>query len=261
MEPTKLNTADTISDVVSAYKILFGNRVDDSVFRLPDRKSLKLAYRKKAKLFHPDLAAQSSMSEERLRSIFLKISNAYDTLEKYLGHAKAESEHHFEKLARKSRWEPVKPNVPVPTNQCFTRDYFYTGSLPDRKLRFGEYLFYSGVINWQTFMDALVHQCNTRPLIGALCVEAGFIDQNDVVNIMNNRNLLACEKFGEAAVRMGYVTKKEVSYVLKKQFKVGHPFGRYFVDKSLMSRKELQRHLTDFHHRNMRRSFASVQSA
>lgn len=68
--------------------------------------------------------------------------------------------------------------------------------LPKRKLRFGEYLFYSGKINWQTFMDALVYQCQVRPMIG-------------------------------------------------------QPFGKYFIDKGIMSASELQKNLTNFHYHNM----------
>lgn len=100
-------------------------------------------------------------------------------------------------------------------------------------------------------MDALVYQCKNRKMIGQLCVEAGFIDNNDVVNIMNNRNLLALEKFGEAANRLGYLTKQEISYILKKQYKLGQPFEKYFVDKGIMSSSELQKYLTDFHSHNM----------
>jgi len=249
-----------VSDIVGAYKILFGNRASDERFKMPDKFALKSAYRKKAKLFHPDLAAQSSMSEERLRAIFLKISNAYDTLNRYLNYGQKEKSFEFETLVRSNRWEPVKPNVPVPTNRCFNRDYYYTADLPDRKLRFGEFLFYSGQINWQTFMDALVYQCTTRPMLGAICVESGFIDQNDVVNIMDNRNLLATERFGEAAVRLRYITKKEVSFALKKQFQYSQPFGKYFIDKGFMTKKEIQRYLTDFHHRNMRLSACPLVS-
>ena len=100
-------------------------------------------------------------------------------------------------------------------------------------------------------MDALVYQCQVRPMIGQLCVDSGFIDNNDVVNIMNNRNLLSLEKFGEAAYRLGYITKQEISYVLKKQYKIGQPFGKYFIDKGIMSASELQKNLTNFHYHNM----------
>lgn len=236
-------------DIVNAYRILFGSRDTIEQISIPDYKTLHKAYRQKVKLFHPDLAAQSSMSQERLQAIFLKISRAYDILTNWLNNESTQSKKKAKPYSYK--WEPVKPNVPVESSIYFDKNYYYTQGLPNRKLRFGEYLFYSGRINWQTFMDALVYQCKNRKMIGQLCVEVGFIDNNDVVNIMNNRNLLALEKFGEAANRLGYLTKQEISYILKKQYKLGQPFGKYFVDKGIMSSSELQKYLTDFHYHNM----------
>lgn len=239
-------------DVVNAYRILFGSRDGVSHISIPDHKAVRRAYRQKVKLFHPDLAVQSAMSEERLKNIFLKISRAYDILSAWL----CEEDNQLSRqtgsaFTKAHKWEPVKPNVPVASSVCFDENYYYMQGLPKRKLRFGEYLFYSGKINWQTFMDALVYQCQVRPMIGQLCVDSGFIDNNDVVNIMNNRNLLSLEKFGEAAYRLGYITKQEISYVLKKQYKIGQPFGKYFIDKGIMSASELQKNLTNFHYHNM----------
>lgn len=241
-------------DVINAYRILFGTREEGSSFQKPDRSAVKMAYRQKAKLFHPDLAANSSMSEERLKNIFLKISNAYEILLKWVHEESDDTVYYSPSFAQKAtRWEPVKPNVPVPTNQYFTTDYFYMQNIPNRKLRFGEYLFYSGRINWQTLMDALVYQCETRPMMGQIAIESGFLDEGSVAHIMNNRNILACEKFGEAAFRLGYLTKKEVSFILKKQYQMGQPFGKYFLDKGLMDKRQLQQLLSDFHCHN--RSF------
>ena len=249
-----MSTAVAISEVVSAYKILFGNGRFSDGFNMPNKLAIRSAYRKKAKLFHPDLAATSSMNEERLQTIFLKISKAYETLNRYIGSSKATNSFDFEKVVHHTKWQPVKPNVPVPVNKTFSSDYYYRGKMPDRKLRFGEFLFYSGIIDWKTFMNALVYQCTNRPMLGAICIDSGFIDQNDVINIMNDRNLLGCEKFGQAAVRLRYLTKKEVSYALRKQHQYFQPFGKYFIDKNLISKKQLQRFLTNFHHRNMRLS-------
>lgn len=243
-----------MNEVINAYKILFGSRDQFDRFSMPDRAVLKSAYRKKVKLFHPDLASQSSLSEERLQAIFLKISNAYDTLSAYLGHKKAQEKMPFESIIRNSQWEPVKPNVSVPTQRFFSTDYYYTGEFPQRKLRFGEFLFYSGRINWNTFMDSLVYQCKTRPMIGAICVEFGFIYQDDVEYIMAKRDLFSGERFGEVAVRLEYLSKKEVSFALRKQYQFGQPFGKYFLDKDIMTSKMLQRLLSEFHLRNVRLS-------
>ena len=47
------------------------------------------------------------------------------------------------------------------------------------------------------------------------------------------------------------LSKQEISYVLKKQYKIGQPFGKYFIDKGIMSASELQKNLTNFHYHNM----------
>lgn len=239
-------------DVINAYRILFGTREEGACFRKPDQSAVKMAYRQKAKLFHPDLAANSSMSEERLKNIFLKIANAYEILLKWV-HEESEGGVYSPSVSvveKATRWEPIKPNVPVPTSQYFTADYFYMQGIPNRKLRFGEYLFYSGHINWQTLMDALVYQCEVRPMMGSIAIELGFLDEESVTYIMNHRNILSCERFGEAAFRLGYLTKKEISLILKKQYQMGQPFGKYFLDKGLMDKRQLQQLLADFHCHN-----------
>ncbi len=243
------------AELISAVKILFGAANEYNDFVVPERALIKAAFRKKVKLFHPDLAVQSSMSEERLRSIFLKISSAYDMLINYWneegkGNTIAYNSQFY---GRYNQYE-VKPNIPVPTTGYMTQDYYYRGELPLRKLRFGEFLFYTGRINWRTFMDALVYQCQTRQMLGSVCVDAGFIDDNDVQNIMANRRILESEKFGDAAIRLGYLSKQEISYALRKQYAFGQPFGKYFLDKNIFSKRLLQQLLSEFHNRNFQLS-------
>ena len=46
--------------------------------------------------------------------------------------------------------------------------WFHLSPIPDRPLRFGQFLYYAGLIDWHTMIDAITWQLNVRPKIGEI---------------------------------------------------------------------------------------------
>ena len=94
------------------------------------------------------------------------------------------------------------------TASASTGPKFYKGPIPDRMLRFAEYLYYTGEISWEDLVHALVWQYRNRPKLGELAEETGALGQKDILFIIKNRHFT--EMFGEAAIRLGKLDRKSV---------------------------------------------------
>jgi hypothetical protein len=121
-----------------------------------------------------------------------------------------------------------------------------TKNIPKRKLLIGQFLYYSGLISWQTLIDAIVWQRKQRPRIGEIALEWKMLSVKDVQRILQWKRLN--EKFGERAVILGYLNRFELMALLGKQRNLNYPLGEYFVRHKILRVKELEfmveRHLT-----------------
>nr|WP_320014672.1 hypothetical protein [uncultured Desulfobacter sp.] len=122
------------------------------------------------------------------------------------------------------RKSPEKPD-PYSGN-----DHFYSdkGTVPNRKLLIGQYLYYSGYISWNTLIEIIVRQRRDRPPIGRIAVNWGLIDSDILQYILANRKFN--EKFGNYAVRNGYFTQGNLLALLYKQKKLQRPIGQYLLE-------------------------------
>ncbi len=186
---------------------------------------IKSAYRSKAKLYHPDSTKLSKKSKQELSILFNELNNAYKLLLSYIENKiKLKKFNYFFLLDNNSN---KKRN-----------DFYYKGELPKRKLRLGEYLYYSKKISWKTLIDAIVSQYNTRPKIGDLCLKLNFLNINEINKIINNINIQ--EKFGDAAKRLGLLNEYQILAVLGTQKKFNRPIGIFFTEKNIFTNIELE---------------------
>jgi hypothetical protein len=113
--------------------------------------------------------------------------------------------------------------------------------LPRRRLRFAEYLYYSGRVRWSELVEAIAWQRAQRPPIGRIAVELGFLAHDDVGVILERRRLAGANAtpFGEWAVRLGYLTPFQVLAILGQQLRWQRPIGQYFVERGLLGPDDL----------------------
>jgi hypothetical protein len=113
--------------------------------------------------------------------------------------------------------------------------------LPQRRLRFAEYLYYSGRVRWTELVEAIAWQRTQRPPLGRIAVDFGFLRPDDVGVILERRREAAANAvpFGEWAVRLGYLTSFQLLAALGQQLRLQRPIGQFFVDRGVLERDEI----------------------
>lgn len=226
----------TMAEVSKACSVLFGPQVNPSLefFKYLQPSGLKAAYRKRALETHPDRAGTLREDAARMTERFVEATCAYHSLLPIitsngailLGNDIGSSQGREEKTDQENRRRE-------------TSDHFYTGTIPGRRLLIGQFLYYTGIISWQTLIDAIVWQRKQRPMIGQLALRWKKLSEQQVRAILMERRL--GEKFGESAARAGYLTRLEVMALLGSQRRLQCPIGEFFLKRNLLREQEMDR--------------------
>jgi curved DNA-binding protein CbpA len=243
---------ESTAELFNACRTIFGSQVNVSTefLRYLQPVGVKSAYKKRALETHPDRAKQIGGSPRKLQDEFRTVKQAYELLLSYVEnktrrivsdpsftgrrtrgqyqhsrqHKQASCDHgHYQPQQRRHRRSPV--------------DHFYRGPIPRRNLMLGQYLYYTGRISWRMLIEAISWQRTLRPCIGQIAMQSGMLSQRDVVKILTERRIE--ERFGECAVRIGYITPIEQTTLVSRQSKQQRRIGEYFVNQKLLSEDEL----------------------
>jgi len=215
---------------------------------------IKAAYRKRALETHPDRAVILNGLAKDLNAEFINVRQAYERLLSFVeskkgfyraatgfensGYQQTDS-HYRNRPSRKGSAEHHYKPRPFHKKNTGPADHFYTGNLPKGSLMLGQFLYYSGLISWQTLIEAICWQRRQRPLIGQIATEWGLITYQDVLQILHSRNF--DEKFGQCALRIGYISSFELFALVGKQKKLQRPFGEFFIERGLLSAEDIIR--------------------
>ncbi len=213
---------DAIKDsmkINDACRILFGPmfHFTDETLRYMQVSGVKSAYRELVKKCHPDRAMLTGRDEKELSGKFREANDAYNLL---LG-----------LLVKKSKHDGTSP---VHKRQA---DFYYSGSMPARVLRFGEFLYYKKIISWNSLIKALAWQYRMRPKIGQICKGNNLLTDESITKVLKHAG--SKEKFGETAVRIGFLDKLSLRRMLRIQTELDSPLGRYFVDNKILTAQKL----------------------
>ena len=217
---------------------------------------IKKEFRKKAMLYHPDRAALLGENKGQLEEKFKQISDAYGILKSALTNnyivikspASSPKQH-----ANVNFSSPIDPSFvrPAASNRHFSgntrafrkpkKSFFHKGMVPLRRLRFGEFLFYKQVISWHTLIQAIVWQHRVRPRIGHIAVELNYMEPQDILTVLKNKNSL--EPFCRAAVRLGFLDDYRRFVLLGRQRSYNLPLGKFFLDAQILDNAALEHHV------------------
>lgn len=200
-------------ELLAAYERLVGSApACASDLRLDDD-FLRKVHRRRAFDVHPDRAAILGRSEADLEDELKAVNRAYET------------------LRRASRPASEPTTRPQPS----TRQW--RGRVPDRALPFGEFLYYTHRIGWTALVDAIAWQRRQRPMLGEIARAERLLDSFEVAHVVRGRQ--RHERFGECAVRLGYLNRSELSSLLARQAARQRRIGQYFADTGALDREEL----------------------
>ena len=225
----------TMAEAARACEVLFGPEIHPSsaFLKYLQPSGLKAAYRKKALETHPDRAGVMGKDVANLTELFLEATCAYQNLLSIItGRGSIICARGIDSDGGKEHAAPQK-NPPRPGP-----DHFYAGTLPGRKLLFGQFLYYTGLISWQTLIQAIVWQRRQRPLIGQIARQWNKLSHEQIQAILKTR--WPGERFGECAAREGYLSRFEVMALLGRQRRLQSPIGEYFLKRNLLRDRDLE---------------------
>lgn len=212
----------------SAYQTIFGV-IPLGALPVFDTAVLKTLYRKRVFDLHPDRAQTLGRDSHELAEELKRVNRAYAVLKPLA-------------CPRVLRRDSVS-NSDRPVGAKPASTHRWSGALPKRRLPLGEYLYYSRRISWAALVDALAWQKRQRPMLGEIARRQGLLDHFQLTHVLRAR--ARHERFGECAVRLGYVSDGELRSLLAAQFALQERIGQFFVQNGDLSQSELDELIDD----------------
>jgi hypothetical protein len=240
--------------------VLFGAevRVDREFLARLDTEVVRRRFRKRAVEVHPDRAAVLRRHPAALAEAFKQVEQAYRTVRAHLDagqQAKGSSGATAARPPSASPAQPVRPArqstsaatsaagrsppSPGPGSGAALVDHYWSGPIPSRTLRLGEFLYYSGHISWLELIRGLVWQARQRPRFGQVANRFGYLTLDGIAAILAQRQ--GEERIGEAALRLCFLTNLQQQVVLHAQQRGCRRIGDYFVEAGLLASPDLER--------------------
>ncbi len=222
-------------ELLDACGVLFGPevKVSPQFLHYIQPSGIKAAFRERALETHPDRALALGKYGARMDDMFKEVVVAYEKLRAAI---KGDGVVLVKKGANGGNGRGAAASRQYDAGFS---DILYTGELPRRELLFGRFLYYSGLISWRSLIQAITWQRKQRPLIGQIALEWGMLSRKEINDVITGRILT--EKFGEAALRKGYINKFNLMAILGKQRGLHRPLGDYFVTLSQFTRMDMSR--------------------
>lgn len=229
------NTSST-AGLLDACTVLFGPEIRISLdfihYLKPE--GLRAAYRKKVLETHPDRAVTTGADVARMKADFIKATLAYRTLSAVVmndGGGLLKESKEGDATSRR--------DIPKGATDREVNEKYFTGRIPGRKLLLCQFLYYSGCISWKTYIDALIWQRRRRRPVGRIARDLGLLSEKEIQAILKQRAVQ--EKFGESAIRMGYLTPYKLMVLLGRQRRLQRQIGDYFVQSGILTRPQVER--------------------
>ncbi len=228
-------------EAIEACRALFGEEVrrDREFLRYLQASGAKSAFRRQVKQTHPDrFADEAPAQQEKRAELFREVVRAYDLLRAFL--QQRDRAPHPGAPPLRPQPAPANPGPPgAQGGRSRNRNgHYYSGTIPARPLQIGIYLYYRGFIPYQALIEALVWQRRQRPNLGDIAIRWGWLDDAAIRAIFRSR--LRSGRFGEKAVRLGFLKPFQVQTLLHYQRSLQKRLGEFFVEQGYLSDQTLE---------------------
>ncbi|MFK5925379.1 MAG: J domain-containing protein [Desulfuromusa sp.] len=241
----------TETEVFRACRTLFGSelQLNRDFLSYLQPAGVRSAYRKKAKITHPDrFAISAGSTRTKQHRLFQDLNQAHQTVQSYLKQRRLFSAGIFSH--NYSTYTQAKRRRQDPPNQQKQR-----GSLPARPLQFGLFLYYQGIIPFNAVIAAITWQRRQRPALGEIARRWGWLNDKNIREIINCRS--GIHKFGERAEQLGLLDRLQVRTLLFHQQSRQQQMGHYFVEQGYLNKVTLNQLLLQLaeHNQTFRKGF------
>ncbi len=239
-----LGAAQTSREINSALRLLYGERSQSPALleslRLDE---LKNTFRQRAMELHPDRASLLGLDPVDLNERFKDVKLAYETLRELLASGKIPQ---TVMTAQDRAPQPADPPHPQPgtrdpgpgTDDAKPSDHYWEADIPASRLLFGQFLYYAGLVSWQTLISAITWQRSQRPPFGRIARMWDYLTDEEIRHIMDSRG--RGERIGEGALRHGYLSQFQLNAVIGFQKWMQRPIGEYFQEIGILEDEEIQ---------------------
>ncbi|MBN1956831.1 MAG: J domain-containing protein [Desulfuromonadales bacterium] len=243
----------TEAEVYRACRTLFGPELQltREFLTYLQPSGVRSAYRKKAKVIHPDCFAVScTTTKSRQKRLFQDLNQAHQTVQSYL-----KQKHQIQG----SSYQPKRSAYSQSSRQRQDAPRQSQGPrfwLPQRPLQFGTFLYYLGIVPFQALITALSWQRQQRPTVGDIARRWGWLSDQDIRQVITSRT--GVFKFGERAEQLGLLSSLQVRTLLFHQRSKQKQIGDYFIAQGFIDahqRDELLKRLAE-HNRTYRNGFS-----
>lgn len=223
-------------DLIKACRTLFENHdyIDSSFFKKITIEEVKSAYKKAVFKYHPDMFIgypQEILDEKKQH--FIKVVEAYELLIKYI----------MGRDSRRNYSSSLHEPQTIKPQPRETKSYNHQGRyIPKRNLKFSEFLYYHGVIDWDTFIKSINWQRKQRDRIGEIAIRWRYIDYDGLEFVLMNKK--PTQLTGEVMLKHSIVTPFQLKSLLYQQRKEQPKIGEFFIINKILSPKDLNYYLS-----------------
>jgi hypothetical protein len=240
-------TSTPDNELLIASRILYGESVCfhpkflDSL-QLTD---LKQTYRRRSLETHPDRYLHLGLvHQQAYTELFQQVREAYEKLGGFLRLRSSgikipqpfEPRPGANPPTSRAATPPFDPAFSSGTNdkQPFDPSSFFrdANSMPPWRLRLGEFLFYSGVISWNTLISAILWQGRQRERLGDIALRWGWLTEEELQELLHDRHV--GERLGGILLRHQIVTPFQLKMLLIHQRQKQPRIGEFFVGEGII---------------------------
>jgi len=247
-----LSTSHMTHDITTAMRLLYGERVmvTSDILKKIQPEELKSIFRQKAFEFHPDRAFILGKNPEEMNEKFKDVKLAYEQLRELLGKSlegiHIRGDQPSTQSRNRHRNDPSRPwekhrharDVHKDRQRSYVPDtHYWKADIPDMRLLFGQFLYYAGLIPWNTLISAITWQRQQRPSFGKIARMWNYLSNDEIRDIISSRAV--GEKIGEAALSQGYLTHFQRSAVVGFQKWLQRPIGEFFQEGGILAEEEI----------------------
>ncbi|MBA3483322.1 MAG: hypothetical protein H0T51_16055 [Pirellulales bacterium] len=113
-------------------------------------------------------------------------------------------------------------------------------------MQFAMYLVDNGVLTCEEYYEASKLQMHSRPQLGALAIEARRLTVKQVFAVLSMQCDEPNTKFGELAVRLGYLTDDDITQLLAEQERRAMPLLDVLVENDFLSAQVAEQHYAEY---------------